>query len=223
MKILILLTLSLSAYCQQCSFNIHEYKEGVKAPLLFDPAQNTIKYPNKIGIIEMYQDEAIVLMCDEFPKFDKLTSVTLYCVNKTIFVDAIKGNKYNIFEIICKTWPKLLTQNMGTCMSNFQLIEVFFQVGNTRIPLYTSCYDPATCLVHYVIHTIKPINNQVQKIDDWDSSLFACNVNLYTKANQIATFERIFPDQNLNYIDLNNKYLARGRKPGLNYLFACQK
>lgn len=217
MKVLILLTLSLSAYCQQCSFSIHDYKEGVKAPLLIDPAQNTIKYPNKIGIIEMYQDEAIVLMCDEFPKFDKLTSVTLYCVDKTVFVDAIKGNQYDIFEITCKTWPKFITQNMVTCMGNFQLIEVFFQVGNTRIPLYTSCYDPDTCLVHYVIHTIKPINNQIKKSFTWNST-FSCGVDFYTKSKEKKTFERIFPDHNnLNYIDLNNKFLAKGKKSGLNY------
>lgn len=216
MKVLILLTLSLSAYCQQCSFNIHDY-EGVKAPLLIDPAQNTIKYPNKIGIIEMNQNEAIVLMCDEFSKFREIKFVTLSCISGKIFSDGIKGEKHNIFDVYCERWPKFISQNMGTCMGNFQLIEVFFQVGKTRIPLYTSCYDPATCLVHYVIYTIKPISNQVFRDFSWNKSFFVCNTDLYTKANEKRTFNGIFPGQNnLNYVD-GNKFLARGRKSGFNF------
>lgn len=204
--IFILLTLSVFAYCQQCNFNINGYKAGVKPPLFVDQALGLMRYPQTDGTIVMKKDESIVLMCGSFSVLPGSTA-TLYCNGSTTFYYMSGSKKINtdIFDVTCQEWPQPSTNIQEKCMTNFQLIEVFYQFGSTHIPLYWSCYDPTTCLVHYVIYTINPLPNQLSNDISFKfrkGSLIKCDVlKYYEVKEQKTTFEKIFPGQGQNYIN----------------------
>lgn len=213
--ILILIALSLSAYCQQCRFDIYSYGAGVKPPLFIDHGNGLIKYPIDAGFIVVNQNDPIGLMCGSFTDLPG-TYATLYCESGTNFYYFHENRRYetNILRITCATWPETRTEVTGRCMGNLQLIDVFFQNGNTRFPLYTSCYDPSTCLVRYVMYTIRTFPNQDIKKNSFNfrkSNLVNCRVtDFYPWEAQKRTFEGIFPNQQ-NYISKSaNQYLAQG-------------
>lgn len=209
--IFILINLFISTQSQQCKFNIYKYEDSAKPPLLIDPVQKSIKYPDKEGNIVINENESIGLMCGSFSSF--LGSyVTLECKSGTTFFYGSQRNKFDIFDITCNSYAEPITRVISGCMRSAQLVEVFFPIENTKIPLYTSCYEPSTCQVHYVSYTIKPHENQKSKTLSFNfriNNLIKCDViNLYTREEERRTFLKIFPKQDQNYIQ--DQYLAKG-------------
>lgn len=214
--ILIVLTLSSFAYCQECKFSINGYKAGVKPPLFVNEALGQMRYPQSDGNIVMKKDESIVLMCGSFITLPG-SSATLYCEGGTTFyyMSGSQRISTSIFNETCKEWPQPSIEIKKECMTIFQHIEVFYQFGTARLPLYWSCYDPTTCLVHNVIYTINPLPNQLtngQNFNFRKGDLIKCDVlKYYPKNEQKVTFEKIFPGQGQMYIDdSNNQFLAKG-------------
>lgn len=175
-------------------------------------SNGSMKYPDDLGYIVMNTNEIMYLMCEKFidlPKAIKIIPVT--CSSGTTFSYEYNREikRINILDLTCELWPKPKTQTMKRCMTNYDLIDVFFEIENIRIPLYTSCYDPNACHVHYVNHISRPTYHQKNHTFSWRKPIFACNVTLYTKLGQIETFNKTFPPPNLVYIG-ENSFLSKG-------------
>lgn len=225
-----MLTLSLSVYCQQCSFSINGYRAGVKRPLLIvneGIEGHSIKYPNVEGNIILDAGDEIILVCarTEIPDDQNDNNVniitTLVCNEGITFYKS--GIPVNILEQTCEYWPlpSAFPVN-GGCLQpangpNYHILyDVKIRIGDNYLSLYKSCYDPNTCIVRYVTHQIQPYPKQIFQPNE-PSFKFQkghlhnfCGVEKdYLQSQEIITFRERFP--NKNYITPNDQYLAKGK------------
>lgn len=228
--IFILLTLSLSVYCQQCNFSINGYEAGVRRPLLIvnEGKSLKIKYPNMAGNITLEAGNEIILVCGrtEIPvdKNDKNFNImtTLVCRERTRFNKS--GREVDIFQEICTFWPTPSAFPVNdSCLEpangpNYHILfDVKIRIGDNYLPLYKSCYDPRTCIVRYVTHKIQPYPKQILNTTEPSFNFQKgfldtfCDVEKdYPQRQEIITFRERFP--NTNYITPNNnQYLAKGK------------
>jgi hypothetical protein len=127
----------------------------------------------------------------------------------------------------CSVWVEWSEIDTGkSCMLDIfsKIIEVGFDVGGIRIPLYTSCYDKVNKKVHYVKHAVMPFKHQTDKKDSTpafkNSILSEIDIeDLHSREKQQTTIAKLLGKEvedvaNEKLIELQDKggmnYLARG-------------